>query len=323
MLSVKAKMYSVAIVALSALTLLGLGQGQNGISAADKVTKVAILQYTEHESLDRSRKGFLDALKKAGYKEGKNLKVEYKNASGDQSNLQSIAQQLKGKHDIILDIATPAAQTMLQVDKKTPQLFTAVTDPKAAKLVESKDKPGKNMTGTSDMAPTSQVVDILLKEKEGIKTIGVLYNSSEVNSEMQYKDVVAYAKKKGIKVESVTVTSSNDVKQAIKALAKKVDAVYLPTDNTVADTIETIGEVLKEEKKPSVSAFDAAVKGSVCAYGVDYYQLGQQTGEMAVKILKGKKEAKNMPVELSKKPVLKVNKAMAKAVGVDLEKIQK
>ncbi|WP_158589193.1 ABC transporter substrate-binding protein [Atopobacter sp. AH10] len=322
MLSVKRKMYSVAIVALSALTLLGLGQGQNEIYARDKVTKVAILQYTEHESLDRSREGFLDALKEAGYKEGKNLKVEYKNASGDQSDLQSIAQQLKGKNDLILDIATPAAQVMLQADKKTPQLFTCVADPKAAKLLGAKNKPAKNMTGTSSMPPTKQVVDKLLKEKSDIKTIGVLYDSSEVNAETQYKDVLAYAKSKGIKVESVTVTSSNDVKQACKTLAKKVDAIYLPADNTVANTIETIGKVLKEEKKASISAFDAAVKGSVCAYGIDYYQLGRQTGQMAVKILKGEKEAKDMPVETSKKLVLKVNKEMAKAVGVDLGKLK-
>lgn len=323
MTGLKQRVMRAGIISLAVLGLLVGGHSHLEANNQAKLTKVAVLQYTEHESLDRSRKGFLQALKEAGYKEGKNLKVTYKNAQGDQSNLQSIAQQLKGKNDLILTIATPAAQSMAQADKQTPQLFTAVTDPLAAKLVKTKEKPGGNVSGTSDMAPTAAVVDLLLKEKPGMKTIGVLYNSSEVNSEMQYKAVKAYAKKKGIKVESVTVTSSNEVKQAIKALAKKVDGVYLPTDNTVADTIETIGQVLKEEKKPSVSAFDAAVKGSLCAYGVDYEQLGHQTGEMAVKVLKGKKKVGDLPVELSKKPVLKTNEEMAKAVGVDVTALEK
>ncbi|MCY3065644.1 ABC transporter substrate-binding protein [Aerococcus mictus] len=290
-------------------------------SSNDKVD-VGIIQYMEHDSLQRAKEGFQDSLKEAGYEEGKNLAIEFHNSQGDQSNLQSITQQLKGKKDLVLSIATPAAQAMLNTDKETPQLFTAVTDPVGAKLVESMEKPGKNMTGTSDMAPVGDVVDLLLKADPSIKTIGILYNSSEVNSEVQYEQAKEYIESKGLKVESMTVTSTNEVQQATKILAEKVDGIYLPTDNTIANTIQTIGKVLMETKTPSVAAFDAAIEGSLCAYGVDYYKLGQQTGNMAVDILKGDKKPEETPVEISKELVVKVNDEMAAALGMDSEELK-
>ncbi|MDK8132146.1 ABC transporter substrate-binding protein [Aerococcus urinae] len=290
-------------------------------SSNDKVD-VGIIQYMEHDSLQRAKEGFQDSLKEAGYEEGKNLAIEFHNSQGDQSNLQSITQQLKGKKDLVLSIATPAAQAMLNTDKQTPQLFTAVTDPVGAKLVESMEKPGKNMTGTSDMAPVGDVVDLLLKADPSIKTIGILYNSSEVNSEVQYEQAKEYIESKGLKVESMTVTSTNEVQQATKILAEKVDGIYLPTDNTIANTIQTIGKVLMETKTPSVAAFDAAIEGSLCAYGVDYYKLGQQTGNMAVDILKGDKKPEETPVEMSKELVVKVNDEMAAALGMDSEELK-
>ncbi|MHB2078365.1 ABC transporter substrate-binding protein [Aerococcus mictus] len=290
-------------------------------SSNDKVD-VGIIQYMEHDSLQRAKEGFQDGLKEAGYEEGKNLAIEFHNSQGDQSNLQSITQQLKGKKDLVLSIATPAAQAMLNTDKETPQLFTAVTDPVGAKLVESMEKPGKNMTGTSDMAPVGDVVDLLLKADPSIKTIGILYNSSEVNSEVQYEQAKEYIESKGLKVESMTVTSTNEVQQATKILAEKVDGIYLPTDNTIANTIQTIGKVLMETKTPSVAAFDAAIEGSLCAYGVDYYKLGQQTGNMAVDILKGDKKPEETPVEMSKELVVKVNDEMAAALGMDSEELK-
>ena len=290
-------------------------------SSNDKVD-VGIIQYMEHDSLQRAKEGFQDSLKEAGYEEGKNLAIEFHNSQGDQSNLQSITQQLKGKKDLVLSIATPAAQAMLNTDKETPQLFTAVTDPVGAKLVESMEKPGKNMTGTSDMAPVGDVVDLLLKADPSIKTIGILYNSSEVNSEVQYEQAKEYIESKGLKVESMTVTSTNEVQQATKILAEKVDGIYLPTDNTIANTIQTIGKVLMETKTPSVAAFDAAIEGSLCAYGVDYYKLGQQTGNMAVDILKGDKKPEETPVEMSKDLVVKVNDEMAAALGMDSEELK-
>ncbi|MHA6602740.1 ABC transporter substrate-binding protein [Aerococcus urinae] len=294
---------------------------QGNESSTEKVD-VGIIQYMEHDSLQRAKEGFQDSLKEAGYEEGKNLAIEFHNSQGDQSNLQSITQQLKGKKDLILSIATPAAQAMLNTDKETPQLFTAVTDPVSAKLVESMEKPGKNMTGTSDMAPVGDVVDLLLKADPSIKTIGILYNSSEVNSEVQYEQAKEYIESKGLKVESMTVTSTNEVQQATKILAEKVDGIYLPTDNTIANTIQTIGKVLMETKTPSVAAFDAAIEGSLCAYGVDFYKLGQQTGKMAVDILKENKKPKDIPVESSKDLVVKVNDEMAAALGMDSEELK-
>ena len=290
-------------------------------SSNDKVD-VGIIQYMEHDSLQKAKEGFQDTLKEAGYEEGKNLAIEFHNSQGDQSNLQSITQQLKGKKDLILSIATPAAQAMLNTDKETPQLFTAVTDPVGAKLVESMEKPGKNMTGTSNMTPVADVVNLLLKADPSIKTIGILYNSSEMNAQVQYEQAKEYIESNGLKVESMTVTSTNDVQQATKILAEKVDGIYLPTDNTIANTIQTIGKVLMETKTPSVAAFDAAIEGSLCAYGVDYYKLGQQTGNMAVDILKGNKKPADIPVESSKDMVIKVNDEMAAALGMNSEDLK-
>ncbi|WP_198439967.1 ABC transporter substrate-binding protein [Aerococcus urinae] len=300
------------------LTCVLAACSNQGNESSTKKVDVGIIQYMEHDSLQRAKEGFQDSLKEAGYEEGKNLAIEFHNSQGDQSNLQSITQQLKGKKDLILSIATPAAQAMLNTDKETPQLFTAVTDPVGAKLVESMEKPGKNMTGTSDMAPVADVVDLLLKADPSIKTIGILYNSSEVNSEVQYEQAKEYIESKGLKVESMTVTSTNDVQQATKILAEKVDGIYLPTDNTIANTIQTIGKVLMETKTPSV----AAIEGSLCAYGVDYYKLGQQTGNMAVEILKDNKKPEDIPVEMSKDLVVKVNDEMAAALGMDSEELK-
>ncbi|WP_442778703.1 ABC transporter substrate-binding protein [Aerococcus sp. Group 2] len=315
------KKYLRYLVAGLLTCTLAACSNQGKETSKDKVD-VGIIQYMEHDSLQKAKEGFQDSLKEAGYEEGKNLAIEFHNSQGDQSNLQSITQQLKGKKDLILSIATPAAQAMLNTDKETPQLFTAVTDPVGAKLVESKEKPGKNMTGTSNLTPVGDVVNLLLKADPSIKTIGILYNSSEMNAQVQYEQAKEYIESKGLKVETMTVTSTNDVQQATKILAEKVDGIYLPTDNTIANTIQTIGKVLMETKTPSVAAFDAAIEGSLCAYGVDYYKLGQQTGNMAIDILKGDKKPADIPVEMSKDMVIKVNDEMAAALGMDSEELK-
>lgn len=317
----------LSLLTLSALTLMVCGQNQSesasseasseaaGGEAKEKVS-IGINQFMEHESLNQSRQGFLDEMEKQGYKEGDNLSVDYKNAQGDQANLQSIAQQLAGNHDLILNIATPSAQSMANADKETPQLFTAVTDPVEAKLVESMDKPGANITGTSDKADTAVLVDLLLKADPDIQTIGIIYNSSEINSETQYEEAKEEIESRGLKVESAAVASTNDVQSAISALADKVDGIYVPTDNTIASSISTIGQVLMDKKVPSVAAFGAGVEGTLASYGVDYEHLGRQTATQAIQIIEGKKPA-DLPVELADELEVNVNEEMAEALGID------
>lgn len=307
--------YLILMVVTVVLGACGNGSSNNG------EVKIGILQYMEHESLNEAKKGFIEELAANGYTEGSNLILTEKNAQGDQANLQSITQQLKDKNDLILSIATPAAQAMLNADRTTPQLFTAVTDPVSAKLIQSMSSPGGNMTGTTDMAPINKVIDLLLKAKSDIKTIGIIYNSSEQNSKVQYEEAKAYIEGKGLNVETVTVTSTNDVQQAISTLASKVDGVYLPTDNTIASSITVIGDVLTEQKIPSVAGFAAGVEGALCSYGADYEALGRQTAKQAVAILKGKSPSE-IPAENPENLIVKVNEDVAAKLGIDPQVIK-
>lgn len=288
----------------------------------EETYKVGILQYMEHESLSQSREGFLAELEESGYVDGENIQVDYKNAQGDQANLQSITQQLKDNNDLILNIATPAAQAMANTDQETPQLFTAVTDPVEAKLVESIERPGGNVSGTSDSAPVEKVVGLLLAIEPEIETIGIIYNASEVNSEIQARDAKDYIESLGLKTETITVANTNDVQSAITSLVSKVDGVYLPTDNTVASTIATIGNILQENNIPSVASFDAGVEGALAAYGVDYFSLGRQTGRMAVNLLENGADISTMTVEFSKDLIINVNEDVAQALGYSADEIK-
>ncbi len=312
------------VLSLSALALAACGNGgeepadstgDNG--GASEGFSLGINQYMEHESLSESREGFLAELEDAGYTEGENLTVDYKNAQGDQANLQSITQQLAGNHDLILNIATPSAQAMANADPDTPQLFTAVTDPVEAGLVESIEEPGGNVTGTSDMAETAELIDLLLKADPEIQTIGIIYNSSELNSELQYEAAKEEIESRGLNVESVAVSTTNDVQSAISSLADISDGIYVPTDNTVASSIATIGQVLMDKQVPSVAAFGAGIEGTLATYGVDYTELGRQTARQALQIIEDGVSPSDIPVEYSENLVVDVNEEMAEALGID------
>ncbi|WP_156019302.1 ABC transporter substrate-binding protein [Streptococcus ruminantium] len=282
-----------------------------------ETVKVGIIQYAEHEALSSARKGFVEALGKAGYKDGENLIIDLQNSQGDQANLQTMVEKLAGRNNINFAIATPAAQAMLNADRKTPSVFTAVTDPVEAGLVESLDKPGGSMTGSVDTTDVEGQIEMLLKVVPSAKTVGIFYNSSEVNSEVQAEQAKKALRTKGVKVEVMTVTSTNDVQQTMTSLAAKVDAIYLPTDNTVASTASTIGDVLKEAKVPAIGSDAAVIDAALFTYGVDYHAIGVQAGELAVKILKGEKTA-TLAVEKPNTAAITVNEDMAKAIGIDV-----
>lgn len=312
------------LLSLSALALAACGSGgeesadnASTDTASSEAVSVGINQYMEHESLTEAREGFIAELEDAGYTEGDNLTVDYKNAQGDQANLQSITQQLAGNHDLILNIATPSAQAMANADPDTPQLFTAVTDPVEAGLVESIEEPGGNVTGTSDMAETANLIDLLLEADPEIETIGIIYNSSELNSELQYEAAKEEIESRGLNVESVAVSTTNDVQSAISSLADISDGIYVPTDNTVASSIATIGQVLMDKQVPSVAAFGAGIEGTLATYGVDYTELGRQTARQALQIIEDGVSPSDIPVEYSENLVVDVNEEMAEALGID------
>lgn len=307
---------SLAVLAFAVLGLTACGQ-----EAKPDQVHLGIIQYAEHPALDTAREGFLEALADGGFVEGDNLMVTLENAQADQSNLQTMIEQLVGKTDLNLAIATPAAQALLNADDSTPALFTAVTDPIAAGLVDSLDRPGGNMTGSTDALDVAKQVSLLTRLLPETKTVGIFYTSSEVNSESQAKLAKASLEAKGITVIEKTVTSSNDVQQAMTTLASQVDAVFLPTDNTVASTIATIGDVLKTAKVPALGSDEAVLEGVLFTSGVDFKAVGKQAGELAVQILQGKQPA-DLAVARPETTSIAVNEDMANWLGIDPKTIK-
>ncbi|MBR5909932.1 MAG: ABC transporter substrate-binding protein, partial [Schwartzia sp.] len=299
----KGKKWKHLIMGVTAVLTAGIiagcggGGGQKKTEDGKKMYKIGIVQLVEHNALDAANKGFVDGLKKRGYEEGKNIEIDRQNAQADQSNLANISQRfISNKANLICAIATPAAQTVANATKDIPIVGTAITDYESAKLVKSNAKPGGNVTGTSDMNPIKEQVDLLKKLVPEAKTVGVIYCSSEVNSEVQVKAMKAYAETKGLKVETATISTVNDIQQAAQSLVSKVDAFYAPTDNVLASAMPTLLSVTDPAKKPVICGEENMVKaGGLATYGIDYYKLGLQTGDMGADILDGKKKPADLP----------------------------
>jgi putative ABC transport system substrate-binding protein len=281
--------------------------------------KVGIIQIVEHPALDAARKGFLDQLAQKGYKEGENLEVEYQNAQGDQANLQTIARQMaQDKCDLILAIATPSAVAMANETSDIPILITAVTDPVSAKLVKSNEKPGTNVTGTTDMNPVKDQLQLIKDIVPTAKKVGILYNSSEVNSQVQVKIEDKAAPGLGLELVKVTVTASSEVMQAAQSLVGRVDAIYLPTDNMVISSLASVVKVAEENKIPIISGESESVQnGAIATVGIDYYKLGQTTGDMAIRVIKGEKP-QDMAIEGQQGTDLTLNLKAAENMGVTI-----
>jgi putative tryptophan/tyrosine transport system substrate-binding protein len=311
-------------VSLTSLLLLG-GCGAKKESAKPaEMKKVGILQVVKHPSFDKSYIGFKKGLEEGGYKEGKNLKIDYQNALNNQDNLKSMSEKLvKEKSDLMLGIGTPAAQSLANASKDIPITVTAVTDLKAAKLVDSYDHPGRNVTGTAALAPVEKQIALLLSFVPKAKTIGIMYNAGEANSKIVADLAIKELKKKGIEVKIKTANSTNDVQQVTETLASSTDGIYVPTDNTFASAASVIGKVVKEKKIPLVAgATDQVKEGGMATIGIDYESLGEQTGKMAAKILDGKEKPETMKVEKAQNLKLYVNEDMAKALGIDPKSIK-
>lgn len=319
MFSKKMKMAALGLAAVMSFSLLA-GCGSQNKSGADKKYNVGVVQLVEHDALDAANKGFVDALKERGFEVGKNLTIDNQNAQADQSNLQNIGQRfVTNKVDLIYAIATPAAQTVANLTKDIPIVGCAITDYEAAKLVKSNKAPGGNVTGASDMNPIKEQIDLLVKLCPNAKTIGCVYTSSEVNSEIQYKVMKEYAESKGLKVEAATISTVNDIQQAVQSLTGKVDAFYVPTDNVIASAMPTLISVTEAANKPVICGESNMVKaGGLATYGIDYYQLGRQAGMMAADILEGKAKPANMEIQSAKNLKAAVNKKNAAKLGITI-----
>ncbi len=285
--------------------------------APGEMITIGILQYVTHNALDAAREGFVQALADNGYVEGVNVTYDVQNAQQDSNNLSVMRDRfVSNKVDLVLAIATPAAQAIAAATSEIPILFTAVTDPVDARLVTSAEQPGGNVTGTNDMNPIAQQIELLVKLVPGAKTVGIIYNSSEDNSVLQADIAKEEATARGLAVVVQTVTSGNDVQQATQSLVGKCDAIYVPTDNTLAAAMPTLGAVAEEAKIPVICGeSNMVLAGGLATLGINYYNLGYQTGEMAVRVLKGEPTA-SMPVESLQNFDFTINANTVAALGI-------
>lgn len=298
--------------------LAGCGGEKKEAAKKDKFN-VGIVQIVEHAALDVASKGFVDGMAAKGYKEGENVTYDRQNAQADQSNLHTIAQHfINKKVDLICAVATPAAQVVANATQDIPIVATAVTDYEAAKLIKSNAKPETNVTGTSDMNLVEAQLDLILKLVPATKTVGVIYNSSEINSQVQVDLLKGFAKDRKVEIKEATVNNVNDIQQAARSLIGNVEAIYVPTDNVLASAMPALAMVTEEAKLPVVSGWDDA--NGIATIAIDYYKLGVQTGEMAADILSGKAKPQDMPIQTQNEFTVIVNEANAKKIGLTIPK---
>lgn len=315
----KRRMKAVLAAALAGIVFLGAGcGGDSGKSSGEGgKLKIGVVQIMQHGSLDEANRGFVDGLKKRGYDESK-VEFDQENAQGDQANLKTIVSQFKGgKLDLICAITTPAAQAAANEIKDVPIVGTAITDYVSSKLAESNEKPGGNVTGVSNLTPIDRQMELGLALVPQAKTIGLIYCSSEANSEIQANIMKDYCSTHGLAVEERTIHSVNDIQQAAESLVGKVDFIYVPTDNTVASAVPTLVKVTDANKIPVIVGADIMAKdGALASLSVDYYTLGLQTGELAADILDGKVKPESAPIQHQKEFTTVINKQDAEILGI-------
>lgn len=310
------KLIALTLSAITALSVVGCSSGDK---EEDSKVKIGILQQLEHVALDNAREGFVKALEDNGYVDGENLVLDIQNAQSDSSNLSTMSDRLVNeKNDIILAIATGAAQSVAGKTKDIPILITAVTDPIDAGLAESMEKPNTNVSGTSDASPIKEQIELMLRLKPDTKVVGLMYTSSEDNSVLQINQVKAILDDMNLEYVEQTVTNSNDVQQAAHSIVKKCDAIYIPTDNVLASSMAIVGSEAVREKVPVICGESGMVmSGGLATLGIDYYNLGYQTGEMAIRVLNGE-DITTMQIETQKDYSYTINGDMADALGITI-----
>lgn len=290
-------------------------------SADDKSEQkyVAITSIVEHPALDNVRKGVEDELKDNGYIAGQNLKLQFASAQGSSANAAQIAKQfVANKPDVIVGIATPSTQALVATTKSIPIVFTAVTDPVAAKLTPSWDASKTNVTGVSDALSLEPQIDMMLKIKPDAKNIGYVYSPSEVNSTIVLKELQIALEKRGMKIIAAPAQRTSDISTAAISLKGKVDLIYTTTDNNVVSAYEALAKVANENKIPLVASNpESAERGAIAALGMSYYDLGHQAGKIVIRILNGEKPG-DIPSQIGNITQLIINKKAAERQGITL-----
>ena len=294
----KRLIWTLVFLAILTLGSIGTDLFKKEHQDANKVVKVGILQFVTHDALDQIEKGIEDGLKEAGYK-GDKVKITLLNAEGDQSKIQTMSKQLvNDKNDVVIGIATPAAQGLAAATKNIPVIMGAISDPVGAKLVKNLKHPEGNVTGTSNQVPIKQTVELVKSLTPNAKTIGILYASSEDNSKSQVESFKKFAEKDGLNVVEYAVPSTNEINTTMSVMTGKVDAIWTPQDNTIASAFSTVISSANQAKIPVYTTVDTMVKeGGLASVAQSQYELGKATARSTVKVLKGKK-VKDVPVDV-------------------------
>ena len=292
--------------------------GAGEADASGETYQIGVLQLVQHDALDAANKGFFAALDEAGI----NYEADQQNASGEQANCMTIAEKLVNDgSDLILAIATPAAQAVAGVTEEIPVLLTAVTDPAESGLVNDNEKPGVNVSGTSDLTPVKEQIDLLKQLLPDAEKVGLLYCSAESNSQLQIAMAEEACKEAGLSCEEYTVPSSNEIQSVVESMVGKVDVIYAPTDNVIAAGMSTVAMIATDNQIPVICGEAGMVNaGGLATYGIDYYQLGYMTGEQAIEILTKGADVAEMPIGYlpAERCALTVNKTTADALGIDI-----
>lgn len=317
-MNVKKRWKSLLTVLASASLLLAACGDEGDEASSSKTYNIGVTQIAEHPSLNAAYDGFKKALEDAGIE----AEYEFQNAQGDGNNNTTIATNLVSSNvDLIFANSTGSAQAALSATQDIPIVFTSVTDAVGAELVESMEKPGGNVTGTIDSHPDAIANTMkFLKEELGATKVGMVFNSGEQNSRSQVDSVKELLEDMDMTVVEASVATTADVKQATESLIGKVDSMYIITDNTVVSALESVISVANENKIPvMVGEFDSVKRGGLGAYGFEYFDIGYEAGQMAVKILKGESKPADIPVQVPQKLKLIMNQKTADTIGVDIK----
>ncbi|HEM3662921.1 TPA: ABC transporter substrate-binding protein [Streptococcus suis] len=318
----KNKNLLATIVALTVMVIAALfltQKEQNNSSNSTEKVKIGVLQFVTHDSLDEIYKGIKAGLEEGGYSTTDNLEIDFMNAEGDQSQVQTMSKKLVDNgNELLIGIATPAAQGLANATTELPIIMGAVTDPVGANLVTDLKNPGGNITGVSDQTPVADAVSLIKEITPDAKTIGVLYSSNEDNSKIQVAEFKAAAEEAGYTVLEYAVASSNEIAATVEVASSKADVLFTPVDNTVASAFSTVVSVANKTKTPIFTSVEDMVEGGgIASVTLSQYDLGVATGKMAAKILDSANPA-NTPVQIFNEGTVVVNQKVAKELGITL-----
>ncbi|HFU3843184.1 TPA: tryptophan ABC transporter substrate-binding protein [Streptococcus suis] len=318
----KNKNLLATIIALTVMVVAALfmtQKEQSSQSASSEKVKIGVLQFVTHDSLDEIYKGIKAGLEEGGYSTTDNLEIDFMNAEADQSQVQTMSKKLVDNgNELLIGIATPAAQGLANATTELPIIMGAVTDPVGANLVSDLKNPGGNITGVSDQTPVADAVSLIKEITPDAKTIGVLYSSNEDNSKIQVAEFKAAAEEAGYTVLEYAVASSNELASTVEVATSKTDVLFTPVDNTVASAFSTVVSVANKTKTPIFTSVEDMVEGGgIASVTLSQYDLGVATGKMAAKILDGANPG-DTPVQIFNEGTIVVNQKVAKELGITL-----